>query len=108
MIIKCHFDGKVFVPDEPVNAKAGEAVELRTESPAVEFTGGPGAPIGDLLKIDLLGGWDQLEDGVDSAIYARQLRQRASYPNPDKQRALIDLNEYWDEQRLNQAKEERS
>jgi hypothetical protein len=33
--IKAHFDGKVFVPDEPVDVPAGESVtlEIRQEAP---------------------------------------------------------------------------
>lgn len=29
--IKAHFDGRVFVPDEPVNLRPGQAVQVRPE-----------------------------------------------------------------------------
>ena len=106
MTIRCHFDGKVFVPDEPVDAQAGQQGEVRIDPSPVEFTGGPGAPIGELLKSDAIGGWSRFEDDIDSLALARELRQRASGPNPDKQRAFIDVHEYWDEQqRLREAEE---
>lgn len=106
MTIRCHFDGKVFVPDEPVDVQPGQQVEMRISGNAVEFTGGAGATIGELLKCDAIGGWSRFEDDIDSLALARELRQRASGPNPDKQRAFIDLHEYWDEQqRIREAKQ---
>jgi hypothetical protein len=106
MTIRCHFDGKVFVPDEPVNAQVGWQVEVRIDPSPVEFTGGPGAPIGDLLKSDAIGGWSRFEDDIDSLELARELRRRASSSNYDKQRAFVDLHEHWDEQQRQREAEE--
>jgi len=33
--IRVHFDGKVFVPEEPVDLPVGQSLSLRVESPAV-------------------------------------------------------------------------
>jgi hypothetical protein len=106
MTIRCHFDGKVFVPDEPVDVPTGQPGEIQIDPSPVEFTGGPGAPIGDLLKSDEIGGWSRFEDPVDSVQLAHELRLRASGPNAEKQRAFIDLHEYWDEQQRNREAEE--
>jgi hypothetical protein len=105
--IRCHFDGKVFVPDEPVNAIKGEIAEVRLGQPEVEFTGGPGGMMGDLLKTEAIGGWNGIFDrNMDSAQAADELRRRANMPSYDKQRAFIDLHEYWDEQRRKQNPQE--
>jgi hypothetical protein len=38
--IKAHFDGRVFVPDEPVNLPSGHSVEINVQSaPAVPARG---------------------------------------------------------------------
>jgi hypothetical protein len=45
--IKVHFDGKVFVPDEPVDLPAGETAEIEvtvTTSPAPADVGPPPPP----------------------------------------------------------------
>jgi len=40
--IKAHFDGRVFVPDEPVNLRPGQAVQVQPEQPV--GPSGNGAP----------------------------------------------------------------
>src|SRR4051794_38622450 len=104
--IKCHFDGKVFVPDEPVHAQKGEQAEVRLGPAQVEFTGGPGGTMGDLLQIESIGGWDGIFDpAMTSAEVADALRRRSNLPSYPKQHALLDLQEYWDEQRRQQSQE---
>lgn len=41
--IKAHFDGRVFVPDEPVNLRAGERVEVDLSPSDGPNTNGAGA-----------------------------------------------------------------
>ncbi len=107
MTIKCHYDGKVFIPDEPVELPAGEAAEVRVGSEEVNFTGGPGGSFADLLNADFIGGWSGYDDDLDSLELADEFRRRAERSSFHKQRALIDLHEYWDDQqRARQAEGE--
>lgn len=77
MTIKCHFDGKVFVPDEPVDLPAGRAAEALVGEPGVVFTDGPGGTVGDLLASDFIGAWADRDDMVDALEFAREMRRRA-------------------------------
>ena len=117
MTVKCHYDGRVFVPDEPVDLPAGQAASValadrEAEAPdqapsaepaGVEFTGGPGGTFADLLDADVFGGWSGYTDECDDAEFNREFRLRRSKPSYHKQRAFLDLYEDWDERRRAQA-----
>jgi hypothetical protein len=62
MTIKAHFDGKTFVPDEPATLTPGQAVEVHLEPAGIIFTGGSGATVGELLRINATGGLSGLLD----------------------------------------------
>ena len=44
-IIKAHFDGKVFVPDEPVELPVGQSLQIQ-----VELANGTVGPFADLVR----------------------------------------------------------
>ncbi len=76
MTIKCHYDGKVFVPDEPVELPAGEAAEVRV---GPSFNGARGGTVGDVTDSGGLGGWSHradIKDGQDF-VDARRAERRA-------------------------------
>jgi hypothetical protein len=78
MTIKAHFDGKVFVPDEPVDIPAGEAVTLDVARPARKP-----ATAADVLRAiqgdaELRDDWERIAAGRDSVEVARELRRGAS------------------------------
>lgn len=72
MTIKAHFDGKVFVPEEPPELPAGEKLEL-------EIHRSPGTPTAltgvELAKSDLFGMWADRSDITDSTEFSRTLRR---------------------------------
>ena len=80
MTIKCHYDGKVFIPDEPVELAAGEAAEVRVGPSFGGPSGGPsGGTVSDVINAGGLGGWSHridIEDGQDF-IDARRAERRA-------------------------------
>jgi hypothetical protein len=75
MTIKAHFDGKVFIPDEPVDLPKDQPVDLNFQPvPA------PSRKMGttrDLLESGLVGIWADRTDITDSLEYARELRRKA-------------------------------
>ena len=73
--IKGHFDGKVIVPDEPLDLRPGQRLVVRIEEDTPTTSGGGTAA--DLLNSPLVGLWKDRTDITDSAEYARQLRRRA-------------------------------
>lgn len=76
MTIKAHYDGKVFVPDEPVLLNEGQRVEITVPLPttAVIKRGGSGAEI-----LAALGESDPIwQDVGDSVEFARKLRKDAT------------------------------
>ena len=79
MTIKCHYDGKVFIPDEPVELSAGEpaTVTIADGAASVFFTGGAGGTVADLLNSGFIGAWGDRQDIADGVEYARDLRRRA-------------------------------
>ncbi len=96
MTFKAHFDGKVIVPDEPVDLRAGESVVVfrvnyiapstakRPEEKPAGIDGASSVKIIDRGKTgaDLLAALESSEpiwqDVGDSVEFARELRQRAS------------------------------
>jgi predicted DNA-binding antitoxin AbrB/MazE fold protein len=75
MTIKAHYDGKVFVPDEPVDLPTGESVTVTVQA-------GGGKTAADLLRFieqnpDVSAMWEEIAAGRDSVEVARDLRRRA-------------------------------
>jgi hypothetical protein len=72
--IKAHFDGKVLVPDEPVDLPQGKTLKLQVFTDAEEISGGT---FGDFLNSGLVGIWKDRTDIGDSVEFARKLREQA-------------------------------
>ena len=70
--IKAHFDGKAFIPDEPVDVPVNEPLTLKVESTSPPAPSGTAA---DLLNSGLVGMWKDREDIGDSLEFARKLRK---------------------------------
>jgi hypothetical protein len=80
MTIKGRFDGKVFVPDEPVDLPKDQRVSMDVQ-PAPAIDGKP-MTAGDLLELvrsnpEATAAWEALAAGRDSVEVARELRRRA-------------------------------
>ena len=76
MTIKAHFDGKVLVPDEPVELKAGDRLVLHVErAEEVPQAGMTGA---ELAASDIVGIWKDRDDfkGKDSTEISQEWRRR--------------------------------
>jgi hypothetical protein len=76
MTIKAHFDGKVLVPDEPVELKPGERLVLHVERADEAQEGGmTGA---ELAGSGIVGIWADREDfkGKDSTQISQEWRRR--------------------------------
>jgi predicted DNA-binding antitoxin AbrB/MazE fold protein len=73
MTIKAHFDGKVFVPDEPVDLPKGERIELDVRRPPGEQNHMTAA---ELARSEFAGMWRDRTDIGDSTEWARQLRRK--------------------------------
>jgi hypothetical protein len=96
--VRCHFDGKVFVPAEPVDAPAGTPAEAAFTELSDERPGTNSEARGtmrDLLTADATGWLDALRDR-DTLEFAAEIRRRGNQSSYHKQRAFIDLHEYWD------------
>ena len=81
--IRCHYDGKVFVPDEPIDAPAGTPAQAHLID---RINGEPDrrGTMADLLAVDARGWIDELCN-EDTPDYAQDLRRRASSPSYHKQ-----------------------
>jgi hypothetical protein len=79
MTIKCHFDGKVFIPDEPVDLPAGANLDMHIESqesgyaPGVLPHQGRGT-VAEVLASGAIGGWAHRSELVDGRAFVDQLR----------------------------------
>ncbi len=72
--IKAHYDGKAFIPDEPVDCPVDEPLMLHVDQgilPEKSITGA------ELAKSGLIGLWKHRTDIGDSLAYARRLRVQA-------------------------------
>ena len=75
--IKAHFDGKVFVPDEPVDLAAGQRVHI------VPAPADAGTATATARRLATDAPWAGRTDINDSSEYARELRRQAeSRGNP--------------------------
>lgn len=72
MTIKAHFDGKVFVPDEPVDLPVGTQAIIEQNAPVRNYI-----TARELLDSGIIGIWGARQDIGDSVEFARQLRDRA-------------------------------
>ncbi len=75
MTIKCHFDGKVFIPAEPVDLPVGQVGHVTTE------TGPHGATIPATVRavVDVSDEWSE----EDLADFAKAGWNRASHKTED-------------------------
>ena len=73
--IKVHFDGRSFIPDEPVNVPVDQPAVVYVEE-AAPLQPGKGT-FADLLNSGLVGIWKDRTDIGDSLEFARKLRQQA-------------------------------
>jgi hypothetical protein len=74
MTIKAHFDGKVIVPDEPVDLPVGQQVELQVvdvgPKPKKYMTAR------ELAESPVVGMWADRTDITDSTEFVNELRRR--------------------------------
>jgi hypothetical protein len=83
--IRCHFDGKVIIPDEPVDLPVNQQFIIRIE-PGVVFVDPPGgtpATAKDLIDSGFVGSWADRDDITDSQAFARELRRKAERRGDD-------------------------
>lgn len=78
MTIKCHFDGSVFVPDEPVNLPVGANLNLSVQpnengAGAVLMRQG-GGTVADVISSGAIGGWAHRTDITDGRAFVDRLR----------------------------------
>ena len=79
--IRCHFDGKVIIPDEPVDFPVNQPLLVRVE-PGVVFvepTSGGRGTVGELLDSGFVGSWKDRTDIKDSTEFVAELRRRAQH-----------------------------
>ncbi len=78
MTIKCHFDGKAFIPENPVNLPVGQVAHLSTGVdphtvsivPAAEGNG----TVGDLVRSGAIGGWNHRTEITDGRTFVDEQR----------------------------------
>lgn len=70
--IRAHFDGKVFVPEEPVDLQPGTRLVLRVERSDAAGTAAEAA-----RRLAGTAPWKDRTDIADSGDFARQLREDA-------------------------------
>lgn len=77
--IRCHFDGKVLVPDETVNLPVNRPLLIRVEQSALisPSESGEGMTAKKLLDSKAVGMWADRTDITDSTEFARELRRNA-------------------------------
>jgi len=83
MTITAKFNGKTFVPDEPVKLSQGERVVLKVFRDVTII--GPatgGSTVQDWADSGIIGAWAHRKDIKNSAAFARKLRKRAESRGP--------------------------
>ncbi len=78
MTIKAHFDGKVLVPDEPLDIPTGEPLVVYVAKAAScnwASSENGGGSARDLLNSPLIGMWKHRNEIGDSVEFARKLRR---------------------------------
>jgi hypothetical protein len=74
MTIKARYDGKVLVPDEPLDLSKDERVELdvrRVQPHEIKPM-----TAGELASGEWVGGWADRDDIKDSTEFVREIRRR--------------------------------
>jgi hypothetical protein len=74
MTIKARFDGKVLVPDEPLDLTKDERVEVDVRRLQPRQTTPMTA--GELATGEWVGGWADRDDITDSTEFVREIRRR--------------------------------
>jgi hypothetical protein len=74
MTIKARFDGKVLVPDEPLNLQKDQRVEVDVRPLHAGEEAGMTAR--ELATGEWVGAWAHRDDITDSTEYVRELRRR--------------------------------
>ncbi len=74
MTIKAHFDGKVLVPDEPVDLEKDQRVELTIEP--LQGDGSKGMTGAELASGPWVGAWAGRDDIKDSTQFVNELRRK--------------------------------
>jgi len=77
MTIKAHFDGKVLVPDEPVNLETNQKVEITIQPLTAQEEEKKYITGEELAKSEIVGMWADRKDIKDNLEFARELRRRA-------------------------------
>jgi len=78
--IKGHFDGKVIVPDEPVDLAAGDRVVVRIETDPIPQAGITGAELARrIAAMDLAPLWADQFEMNNPADYVNKLRERIQW-----------------------------
>lgn len=87
-IIRCHFDGKAFVPDQPVSLPVNSVlfIDLVEATGIVNPPNGKPMTVGELRKSGMVGAWSHRKDIKDSAKFARALRERAQRNTGNRRR----------------------
>ena len=73
MTIKVHFDGKVLVPQEPVDLPKDQVLEVTINQAATDKRYMSGA---ELAKSEIVGMWKDRTDIKDSTEFVNELRRR--------------------------------
>jgi hypothetical protein len=74
MTVKAHFDGKVLVPDEPLDLAKDQKVELTIQPLPVEPT--KHMTCAELASGEWVGAWADRTDITDSTEFANEIRRR--------------------------------
>lgn len=80
--IRCHFDGKVLIPDEPVDLPVDKPLTIRVEGARggvvlVPPKKGKGMTGAKLAASKFVGMWADRTDITDSTEFVRELRRRS-------------------------------
>ncbi len=76
--IHCHFDGKVLVPDGPVDLPVDQPLTLRVVGDVVLVPAKTGNATGaEIAASEAVGMWADRTDITDSTAFARELRRAA-------------------------------
>jgi hypothetical protein len=74
MTIKAHFDGKVIIPDEPLDLEKDQQLQVTIQpapASAERYITGT-----ELAHSDIVGMWKDREDIKDSTEFVNELRRR--------------------------------
>ena len=75
MTIKARFDGKVLIPEEPLDLEKDQQVTIDVHAQAPTPEGGY-ITAGELARSEIVGMWADRDDIGDSVEFVNQLRRR--------------------------------